>query len=222
MMFLNKKTALFFTTVILFLIIIKSAGLFNWYSLVTQTMEPTIQQGSNVFVSNIPQIKNDDLIIFQTEDFPGPVVFRAVGKEGDTVEIKDGVLFINGQKEKEIERKTLAQYKVTKKRFLEIKDLDKIYHSYETQHLTYIDTFFIATNQKLANSLNLEQNIFNKQYEEKQIEELYNEKWNRDNFGPLLIPEDKFFVLGDNRVDSYDSRYFGLLDKKDIIGKVLF
>ena len=34
------------------------------------------------------------------------------------------------------------------------------------------------------------------------------------------IPEDKYLVLGDNREDSVDSREFGLIDKKDIMGKV--
>lgn len=34
-----------------------------------------------------------------------------------------------------------------------------------------------------------------------------------------VIPEDKYFVLGDNRNNSTDSRVFGLIDKEDIMGK---
>ncbi len=34
----------------------------------------------------------------------------------------------------------------------------------------------------------------------------------RDNWGPLQIPEDRFFMLGDNRDTSLDSRYWGLLE----------
>ena len=34
-----------------------------------------------------------------------------------------------------------------------------------------------------------------------------------------IIPKDKYFVLGDNRNNSVDSRIIGLIDKKDIVGK---
>jgi signal peptidase I len=41
----------------------------------------------------------------------------------------------------------------------------------------------------------------------------------RDNFGPIIVPQNSYFMLGDNRDLSRDSRYWGFVKRDEIIGK---
>ncbi len=41
----------------------------------------------------------------------------------------------------------------------------------------------------------------------------------RDNWGPIVVPEDGYFVLGDNRDNSEDSRYWGFVPRESIRGR---
>jgi signal peptidase I len=43
----------------------------------------------------------------------------------------------------------------------------------------------------------------------------------RDNWGPLVVPPDYFFMLGDNRDESLDSRYWGFVPRRDLKGRAV-
>lgn len=59
------------------------------------------------------------------------------------------------------------------------------------------------------------------------LDSLFNQRYyyNRGEFGQegkkIKIPEDNFFVLGDNSASSQDSRYWGFVPRKNILGKAL-
>jgi signal peptidase I len=50
--------------------------------------------------------------------------------------------------------------------------------------------------------------------------------YNRGDYGaenaPLVVPKESYYVLGDNSASSRDSRYWGFVPKKNLIGKVVF
>jgi signal peptidase I len=44
----------------------------------------------------------------------------------------------------------------------------------------------------------------------------------RRNYGPVTVPPDKYFMMGDNRDNSEDSRYWGFMPREYVKGKALF
>lgn len=58
----------------------------------------------------------------------------------------------------------------------------------------------------------------------KPLEEDFTQEVSYDNFGPYKIPEKSYFMMGDNRNDSWDSRYWKhkFVKREDIIGKAEF
>ena len=54
----------------------------------------------------------------------------------------------------------------------------------------------------------------------KRLDEPYIKYPSRDGYGPVVIGPNRYFVLGDNRIRSEDSRFFGMVPREQIVGKV--
>ncbi len=57
----------------------------------------------------------------------------------------------------------------------------------------------------------------------KALEKDFTQEISYDDFGPYTVPEDSYFMMGDNRNDSWDSRYWKhtFVEKEDIVGKAM-
>jgi len=140
------------------------------------SMKPTFEIGDHILVSKfiygikIPFLRNTlipigdpqrgDIVVFiYPEDRSKDFIKRVIGVSGDTIEIRNKKIYLNG---------------------LPMNDT----------HGIYTDDFIIPGSIQP-----------------------------RDNFGPVTVRSGSIFVMGDNRDQSYDSRFWGFVNLKDVMGK---
>jgi signal peptidase I len=68
-----------------------------------------------------------------------------------------------------------------------------------------------------TNALHVEEDIAGARHEIQWL----SQRMPQDDFGPIAIPPDRYLVLGDNRDDSEDSRFFGLVPRDRLIGRAV-
>ena len=129
------------------------------------SMYPTLHNGDRMVLSKVGDIHRFDVVILKAPDENVEYIKRVIGMSGDTVEMKSGVLYINGKK---------------------------------------VDQPFINTEALVK------QTVFMDDFT---LESLT---------GESKVPEGKYFVLGDNRGVSKDSRMIGFIDRSAIEGKAVF
>ena len=126
-------------------------------------------------------VERGDILVFDPTHEPDlKLVKRLIGLPGDTLEMRDGILFINGVRQEEPYVKREG-----------IPDGGDPSMFWQAEYLL--------------------PDVDRTRYEP-----------TRNNWGPLVIPEDRYFMLGDNREPSLDSRYWGLLGRWGLEGRVSF
>jgi len=129
-----------------------------------------------------------DIIVFEyPQNRSLYFVKRCVATTGDTVQMRDKVLYINGiyQDEPYVQHTDRDVHR-SDKRWLETSK-----SSWQYQYLT--------------------------EEAKKKFKGRYQPT--RDNFGPIVVPEEQYFCLGDNRDASSDSRFWGFVDRSLIKGR---
>jgi len=148
------------------------------------------------------------------------MVYRLCGTPGDIVQIKNGDLYSNN-KPIDSQFSLKHNYLVPRSEYERIKSSITIDDNFETN--LQADTLIIPIDDQfvLKNKLNAKQQILPATFQDSIISNRFSHPWNRDNFGPVQVPQDSYFVLGDKRNNAWDSRYRGFVSKEDFLGTVI-
>ena len=126
--------------------------------------------GSPVLKALLPMrdIRRGDIVVFKyPEDPERDFIKRVIGLPGETLEVRDKRVYVNGTR-------------------------------LEEPYVHYLEPPTGQSEYQEVTSLDL-----------------------RERYGPVQVPADKYFVMGDNRDNSQDSRYWGFLPRSYVKGRAL-
>lgn len=142
-------------------------------------------QSQNRFLERAP--RRGDVVVFIHPQHGQTMIKRLIGLPGDRIEVREGVLWLNGAA-----APTNFRQEVTRKLRGEARGIETV--------------------EQLSEALpDGPTHLVNNQRNDSEV----------DNFGPVVVPENAFFMMGDNRDNSIDSRYpdMGFVPKENLIGR---
>jgi signal peptidase I len=176
----------------------------DWNIVPTGSMKPTIVEGDRIFINKLaydlkipyttwhiaewgaPQ--RGDIVVFYSPADGKRLVKRVVGLPGDSIEMYNDRLIINGR--------------------------NVTYESCESMNNKADNgppCGRIGNNYRFIENLNGVRHPIM----------IIPQRPALRSFGPVTIPKGKYFMMGDNRDNSADSRYFGFVDRKQVVGQAL-
>ena len=207
--------------------ILNMIGYVSNYKVSSIVMGPGIKKDKNVICIKSKELKVNDIIMFNAEPLQHEnktnnvsIISRIVAGGLDKVEMKNGKLYIN---DKFVDDTLKLSYYF----LLSHDDISEISKNknFDENIMTFGDSLIINTNYPELSKYNItgKAKRFLAQYKlDSKIFNCNNDYWTLENFGPIIIPENNFFVLGDNRSNSADSRLRGFVKKEKVIGKIVF